>query len=109
MVDTLDSLHEAGMELKNKLDKANESYETLMTAPRKDMGDSIQKAFANVDDILKDLGLDTTDANRRAVRILAYNNTELTPENIALVKAKDEPKKEEPKKDEPKKDEKKEK
>lgn len=89
-VDTLDSLHEAGMELKNKLDKANESYETLMTAPRKDMGDSIQKAFANVDDILKDLGLDTTDANRRAVRILAYNNTELTPENIALVKAKDE-------------------
>ena len=61
-----------------------------MTAPRKDMGDSIQKAFANVDDILKDLGLDTTDANRRAVRILAYNNTELTPENIALVKAKDE-------------------
>ena len=43
-----------------------------------------------MDDILKDLGLDTTDANRRAVRILAYNNTELTPENIALVKAKDE-------------------
>ena len=89
-VDTLDSLHEAGMELKDKLAKANESYEALMTAPRKDMGDSIQKAFANVDDILKDLGLDTTDANRRAVRILAYNNTELTPENIALVKAKDE-------------------
>ena len=89
-VDTLNSLHEAGMEQKNKFDKANESYETLMTAPRKDMGDSIQKAFANVDDILKDLGLDTSEANRRAVRILAYNNTELTPENIALVKAKDE-------------------
>ncbi len=42
----------------------------MMTAPRKDMGDSIQKAFRNVDDILEDLGLETNDSNRRAVRIL---------------------------------------
>ena len=28
-----------------RLKKANERYETLMTAPRRDMGDSIQKAF----------------------------------------------------------------
>lgn len=89
-VDTLHLLHQAGMAQKAIFEKANESYESLMTAPRKDMGDSIQKAFANIDDILKDLNLETTEANRRAVRILAYNQTELTPENIASVKAKDE-------------------
>ena len=70
--------------------QANESYETLMTAPRSDMGDSITKAFSNVDDILQDLQLDTSETNRRAVRILAYNNTEITPENIMEVKALDE-------------------
>lgn len=89
-VDTLRSLHEAGRPLKDTLTRANESYEALMTKPRADMGDSMHKAFANVDDILQDLSLDTTEANRRAVRILAYNRTELTPENIALVKEKDE-------------------
>lgn len=88
--DTLRTLHQEGMAQKEAFAKANESYEALMTAPRRDMGDSIQKAFANVDDILKDLGLETSEANRRAVRILAYNQTELTPENIAEVKAKDE-------------------
>lgn len=61
-----------------------------MTAPRSDMGDSITKAFSNVDDILQDLQLDTSETNRRAVRILAYNNTEITPENIMEVKALDE-------------------
>jgi hypothetical protein len=88
--DTLRSLHQEGMALKERLDKANESYETLMTTPRKDMGDSMQKAFRNVDDILTELDLETSEANRRAVRILAYNRTELTPENIAQVKEKDE-------------------
>ena len=48
-----------------------------MTAPRSDMGDSIKKAFSNVDDILQDLQLDTSETNRRAVRILAYNNTDV--------------------------------
>jgi hypothetical protein len=43
-----------------------------------------------VDDILQDLQLDTSETNRRAVRILAYNNTEITPENIMEVKALDE-------------------
>ena len=42
----------------------------LMTAPRTDLGDSIQKAFRNVDDILNDLDMELTDDNRRAVRFL---------------------------------------
>jgi len=71
------------------MQKAGEAYETLMTAPRADMGDSIQKAFQNVDDILKDLGMETTEANQRAVRILAYNQLEITADSIQQMKAAD--------------------
>lgn len=88
--DTLHTLYERGQELKQRFAEANERYETLMTAPRADLGDSIQKAFQNVDDILADLGFEPNEANRRAVRILAYNGTALTEENIVQIKAKDE-------------------
>ena len=87
---TLQSLYEDGAALKDTFEKAGERYETMMTVPRQDMGDSISKAFRNVDDILKDLGLETSYGNQRAVRILAYNQMELTPENIAEMKAADE-------------------
>lgn len=87
---SVEEIHDSGEVLQRELDRANERYETLMTAPRKDMGDDIHKAFRNVDDILTDMNLDTTDANRRAVRILAYNETPITQENISYVKAMDE-------------------
>ena len=74
---TLQSLYEDGAALKDTFEKAGERYETMMTAPRQDMGDSISKAFRNVDDILKDLDLETSYGNQRAVRILAYNQMEL--------------------------------
>ena len=61
------------------------SYEAVGTAPRSDMGDSITKAFANVDDILKEMELPVSYENQRAVRILGYNSMELTKENIAAV------------------------
>lgn len=80
----------AGKVLKDTFERANEHYETLMTAPRADLGDSIQKAFRNVDDILRDLGLETSEANRRAVRILGYNEINITTESIAEMKAVDE-------------------
>lgn len=89
-VSTINQVHEAGTVLRDTFEKANESYENLMTAPRADLGDSIQKAFANVDDILKDLGLEPTEANQRAVRILAYNQIEITTDSIAQMKAADE-------------------
>lgn len=88
-VQTISSLHEVGVGLKARLDKAGESYEALMTAPRSDLGDSIQKAFQNVDDILKDMGLPETADNHRAIRILARNQMELSMENIQEVKAYD--------------------
>lgn len=87
---TLQSLYEDGEALQKAFEKAGKAYETLWTAPRADMGDSMKKAFQNVDDILTDLGLETTEENRRAVRILAYNKTELTKENLDVMKQADE-------------------
>lgn len=87
---TLQELHAEGKAVKERMDAAGERYETMMTAPRSDMGDSIQKAFRNVDDILRDMNQDLSDANRRAVRILAYNQIEITEEHLMQVKAMDE-------------------
>ena len=87
---SITQIHDAGAQMQQVFEKANESYETLMTAPRGDMGDSIQKAFRNVDDILESMKLDTSAANQRAVRILAYNGLDITEENITSVKALDE-------------------
>lgn len=89
-IPTVDSVHSTGMALKDTFERANERYETLMTAPRADLGDSIKKAFRNVDDLLNDLNLDTSEANRRAVRILAYNELEITEDAISRMKEADE-------------------
>lgn len=87
---TLEEFHGEGKALQDTYRKAQTEYETLMTAPRGDLGDSIRKAFANVDDILQDLGLELTEENRRAARILGYNRMEMTVRNIEAVKAADE-------------------
>lgn len=62
--------------------RAGESYEALMTAPRADMGDSIRKAFRNVDEILTDLDMDINDANRKAVRTLGYAGMMINRESV---------------------------
>ena len=90
---TIQQLHTDGIqalsEYRASSQDALSSYETMMTTPRSDMGDSIHKAFRNVDPILRELQLPVTEANARAVRILGYNQMELTPENISQVKAAD--------------------
>lgn len=86
---TLGYMQEEGTILQKQYQAAGETYEALMTAPRKDLGDSIKKAFQNVDDILEDMDIEVTDSNRRAVRILGYNNMEITAENIDAVKEAD--------------------
>ena len=86
----LKEVKESGEALAASYKKANESYETLQTAPRRDMGDSITKAFRNIEELLEEIGLETSDANKRAVRILGYNSLEITEENIMTVKAADE-------------------
>lgn len=100
---TLNCIHEEGTALQNEFQEENkgqgqnqnqqkqasQAYETLITAPRKDLGDKISKAFRNVDDILEDMKLETSEANRRAVRILGYNSMEITEDNINAVKEAD--------------------
>ncbi len=86
---TLEELHQEGSAMQQNFQQANERYETMQTEIRKDLGDSIEKAFQNVDDILEDIGQEISPANERAVRILAYNRIEITPENIARMKAAD--------------------
>ncbi|MBR6486962.1 MAG: hypothetical protein IKT17_09770 [Lachnospiraceae bacterium] len=86
---TARNLTEQGDALKAAYARADKSYETLMTAPRADMGDSIRKAFGNVDDILKDNGFELNDINRKAVRILGYSETEINPETISRVREAD--------------------
>ena len=72
--------------MKARYEAAGQSYETLMTAPRKDMGDLISKAFRNVDDILNDMGLETDEANRKAVRILGYNSMEINEGSVHQIR-----------------------
>lgn len=86
---TIQGLHTAGANLQAKMDAAGEAYETMMTAPRTDMGDSIQKAFRNVDDILQEIGMEPTESNARAVRILAYNRLEITEQSVLEMKLAD--------------------
>lgn len=62
-------------------------YEESSTEVRRDLGDSIKKAFAgSVDTLLADNGLELTEGNRRAVRILGYNSMEITRDSIENMK-----------------------
>ncbi len=66
------------------------SYETMSTQVRTDLGDSLFKAVeASTGDILSDLGYDDNEANRRAVRILAYSRIDVTAEMVDKVKVLD--------------------
>lgn len=63
--------------------RAENAYETMATEVRRDLGDSIRKAFRSVDGLLDSMELAVTEANERAVRILGYNHLEITPESVA--------------------------
>lgn len=72
---TLSAYHEAGV-----------AYEKGATEIRADLGDSVRKAFGNIDEVLKENSLALNDANRRAVRLLAYNKAEVTIEAVTKMK-----------------------
>ncbi len=86
---TLGKISETSSNMAAKFKAAGEGYEQLMTAPRSDLGDNIQKAFRNVDNILEDLNQEVTDENRRAIRILGYNKMEINEDNFESVRAWD--------------------
>jgi hypothetical protein len=86
---TVSGLLETGRDIIADLDKAKEAYETFFTIPRAEYGDSIKKAFANASSLLDEMGIENTEYNQRAIRILGYNRMEITKEAIEQVKAYD--------------------
>lgn len=86
---TISNAHRIGIDIRAKFSEASATYEAVGTEVRKDLGDSINKAFQNVDDILEDLGMEASDENRRAVRILGYNGIAINEEEIKKVKEAD--------------------
>lgn len=82
---TINATCEAGVPMKAALDAAHEAYDALMTAPDREYGDSLAKAFGNIDDLLADMDRETTPENRRVVKILAYNQMELNEQNMEAV------------------------
>jgi hypothetical protein len=86
---TIQRLLTEGNHLQARYMQAGEAYETLMTVPNREYGDSIQKAFMNMGPLLSELAIEDTQANQRAVRILGYNGIEITKENIAKAKSYD--------------------
>ena len=73
---TLAAYHQAGL-----------AYEKGATEIRADLGDSVKKAFGNIDEVLNENNLEINDANRRAVKLLAYNKAEVTVESVTKMKA----------------------
>lgn len=67
--------HEAGL-----------AYEKGETEIRADLGDSIKKAFGNIDEVLKANKLEITEMNKKAVRLLAYNRAEVSAESVTKIK-----------------------
>ena len=88
---TIEATVREGAKLLNSMagEAAVQGYETLMTRPEREYGDSITKAFRNIDTLLADIGLENTPENNRAVRILAYNSMAITPDNVAAVAYED--------------------
>lgn len=85
----LQSVADEGNKQKLQMEAAGDAYETMQTQPRKDLGDSIQTAFQSTANILQNLDMEDNDINERAVRILSYNNIEVTKESIESIKSID--------------------
>lgn len=86
---TLSQMQNQGITLSSQVARYQENLEMVGTEIRRDLGDSIQKAFAGIPEMLREMDLEDTKANERAVRILGRNQMEITEDNIELIKAWD--------------------
>lgn len=86
---TIESFYAEATIKKNDYVAAGLKYEALMTEVRTDLGDSITKAFRNIEDLLSENGIDITEENKKAARILGYNEMAITSENIDRVRDAD--------------------
>lgn len=83
---TINEVYKEGLFLQKQYQIANQKYEPLATEVRTDLGDSIQKAFRTAEALIEELGFENTQANQKAVRILGYNQMELSEKNMYKVK-----------------------
>lgn len=82
---TAEAVYTEGNLMMTRFRAAAETYETIGTQVRADLGDSISKAFRNIDDILTAEGIQADEESRRAARVLGYNAMEITAEAVAAV------------------------
>ena len=74
-------------EVNARMKAAGQSYEALSTEIRTDLGDSLNRAIKeSMGDILEQMGFKQNEENARAVRILVYNNLEVTEVALNQVK-----------------------
>ncbi len=88
---SISSLYQEGTgdAAKRAFSRYSQTLETVQTAPDAKYGDSIEKAFQNVDSLLKEAGIAATPEARRATRILGYASAEINAENITKVEEYD--------------------
>ena len=85
---SINSLYEASIDgtftdkVPANFERVLQSYDSVKTAPRSDMGDSISKAFGNIEQMLGEMNVEADYESIRAVKILGYNQLEITPDNI---------------------------
>ncbi|SDB37153.1 hypothetical protein SAMN02910298_01793 [Pseudobutyrivibrio sp. YE44] len=85
--ETFSYVHEVSVSVTAEYSRMEMTYEAVGTEVRRDLDDNINKAFQNVDDILADLNIEATESSQKAVRILAYNQMDITSESVMNVKA----------------------
>ena len=87
---SLSELEKKAFEQQRMYEAAGRAYETMATQIRPDLGDRLNSAVeTSTDYVIKELDVENTEENRRAVRILAYNQMEVTVERLERVKEVD--------------------
>ncbi|QFJ54080.1 DUF6240 domain-containing protein [Pseudobutyrivibrio xylanivorans] len=84
--ETFSYVHEVSVSVTAEYSRMEMTYEAVGTEVRHDLGDSMSKAFRNVDDILEDLDIESTESSQKAVRILAYNQMEINAQSVTTMK-----------------------
>ena len=79
---TAEAVYEEGQLMASRFRMASMTYEAVGTEVRSDLGDSITKAFRNIDELLTACGVEVNDKNRRSARVLGYNSIEITAESV---------------------------
>lgn len=69
-----------------QLQQASDTYENLQTQPNPKFKESFSKVADQVEPLLNDLNIETTEENIRAAKILVKNKMEVNEENILDIK-----------------------